>query len=460
MVGQLPTMGSTSTTDSRPHLLGIQAITQRELRLPFCLNRFRLNRIVLMATTGSSAWSKYYQGKGDLETVVKKDSPTYDGGGTPTGKKLSAGTKVIALATRTYEAKTPVKVIGTGELCRISLDALVKPGKKGAAASTINLKPQAFGIKDTIEYGIDAYVKQVRLGLEDSALPTKLKAYLLALVEYYCKEITQTELAKYDVSDFPVNDIEKDFGEVLGPIALINYSDVAKKKGIELDRQSKIFVPSRPNEPLMDYKMIGKKRSYLVSAKTQGTSNTVKPKDILELLAKDPEVLKKWKKTKEYAVLDILADSKYNTIQAPLAVAFQLSKDGDRDFSGFSKKQPDLAGMNKQKNVVSPDILVACSAFINSNNYLKALKRKPTATELNYEVEKKLVEWSKKNKPVLTKLFLDAVGNRVKYVKFSGIARKSPSFEFVAEEKMAENGVEFRSKSGYTRSADKLGIQT
>jgi hypothetical protein len=199
---------------------------------------------------------------------------------------------------------------------------------------------------------------------------------------------------------------------------------------------------------------------YLISAKTQGTSNTVKPADILDLLAKDDATKKKWEKTKEYKVFEILADKKYTSVTGPAAAAFFLSESGDKLFEGFSKKTPDLnRGMPKAGNI-SVEMMSTCAKFINQNDYLKKVKGQITTLQLNYEIEKLLVIWSNQNTKRLTEMFLDAVSNRVKYVKFSGIGKKQPLFEIVAESKMSEQGVSFRSKSGYTRSSDKLGIQT
>lgn len=350
----------------------------------------------------------------------------------------------------------------------VSLDNLVKPGKKGAAASTISLKPQAFGIKEQL-YSLDQYVETVIEGIEDSqALPTDLKAYLLALVDWFMDRGSQASYNKlwgYEVSGLPINDIEKDFGEVLGPICLLRFPEVARKKNLIVDPKStKIFVPLRPNEPLMDYKLVTHTdgTGYLISAKTQGASNTVKPADILMLLAKDDATLKKWTKTKEYKVFDILADKRYSSVTGPAMAAFALSAAGDKLFDGFNatKAIPDLnKGMPKAGNV-SAEVMAACAGFINHNDYLKKIKGGITTLQLNYEIEKVLVLWSNQNTKRLTELFLDAVSNRVKYVKFSGIGKKQPQFEIIAESQMAEQGVAFRSKSGHTRSADKLGIQT
>jgi len=52
--------------------------------------------------------------------------------------------------------------------------------------------------------------------------------------------------------NLPMNDINKDFGEVLGPVAVIHENFLKDKKITLSKTTSKIYVPARPNEPLMD----------------------------------------------------------------------------------------------------------------------------------------------------------------------------------------------------------------
>jgi hypothetical protein len=60
-----------------------------------------------MASSGATAWTKYFQGKGTLETIVKKDSPVYDA--QDPNKKLNitlkAGTVVVYQSVKLYESK-------------------------------------------------------------------------------------------------------------------------------------------------------------------------------------------------------------------------------------------------------------------------------------------------------------------------------------------------------------------
>ena len=269
------------------------------------------------------------------------------------------------------------------------------------------------------------------------------------LVRYFNKEVQLAELKKYPTDDIPVNEIEKDFGEALGPIYLLNNPADCKKVGMsDITKASKIFVPSRPNEPPMDYAIITSNRSYLISAKIQGSSNTVKAADTIMLLKKNKGVnYKKWerKSKRNLMLFETLADKGLSSVQAPLATCVALAKSGDAE----SKKlfatnitESDVKAVSKTSPLPTK-VVTACAQFIKANDYLKG-KKTFTSLELNYELEKYVVKYGKANRKELTEIFLDAVCNNVKYVKFAGIAVKTPKFEIISDDKMSEKVVEFR----------------
>jgi hypothetical protein len=80
-----------------------------------------------------------------------------------------------------------------------------------------------------------------------------------------------------------------------------------------------------------------------------------------------------------------------------------------------------------------------------------------------YECEKYLQAESKTGRLNFTKLFADAIKGSVVYVKFALDATGVGKFETIVAQdviKAAAGSRPFlRSKNGYTRAADKLGIQ-
>ena len=154
-------------------------------------------------------------------------------------------------------------------------------------------------------WSLREYNKKVYDAIEDRKdLKPELKSYLYCLVEYYNGNKSKQELADIFAkvkNDIPLNDINKDFGEVLGPIGIIN-QQMMKPKGITFSSNARIYVPIRPNEPLMDYGIEDRDRLYTISAKSGKTTNTVKPGDIIDLLSKVPEKLRYWKTTQQFKI--------------------------------------------------------------------------------------------------------------------------------------------------------------
>ena len=160
--------------------------------------------------------------------------------------------------------------------------------------------------------------------------------YLTGLVDYLSgKNKSLPELKKsFERGALPMAEINKDFGEVIGPIAIIT-SNLLKSKGISLSKQKcKIFVPARPNEPLMDYGLKQDGKIYTISAKSGTTTNTVKASDILMLLKKDIKILNKYKKTKQYKILEHIAEG--TTVSGPASAGAYLNIQKYEEFEGLS----------------------------------------------------------------------------------------------------------------------------
>jgi len=384
-----------------------------------------------MASTGAQAWAKYYQGKGDLDTTVKKLGPVYSEDGKPTGAVLEEGTPIVVLSTTAYDArpKIRVKITSKVQTVRFSFDNIVKPGNKASAA--VSLKPQAFNVVGpSLQFA--TYKSRVLAALDERTdLTGPVKSYLRLLVEHWsgmataAKKITALYPAVKD--QIPINDVNKDFGEVLGPLAVLKHNVLAGT-GHKVTTNSAIFIPVRPNEPLMDYKV----GDVVISAKSGVTTNTVKGKDILDLLAKKTALVNKYKASKEYKVLEILTTN--STLDGPAAAVKMLL-----GTAGYA-------------------------TWLKGNSYLTVTKKgKYTPTELNYECEKFLQSTSKAGWLNYTKLFADAIKGNVVYVKFEVDATGVGAFESIVAADIIKSATGsrpyLRSKNGYTRAGDKMGIQ-
>lgn len=385
-----------------------------------------------MASSGAAAWAKHYQGKGDLATTVKTAGTIFDADGKPLSTQLAQGTPVLVLASKEYNSKPQIRVDigGRVQTVRFKFDSLTKPGNKASAATS--LKPQAFNVITATPIQFTEYKKRLLDALQERTdLDGPLKGYLAELVHYWSGDQTAksraSKLYARISADIPINDINKDFGEVLGPLAVMKHNILAGTgHEKEVNATSGIYIPARPNEPLMDYKV----GSVVISAKSGATTNTVKAQDILNLLHKRPAIERKYKPTDEWQVLNLLAAN--STKAGPISAARSLL--GDK-----------------------------YNAWERNNTYLKSKKGKFTDLELMYECEKYLQAESKTGRLNFTKLFADAIKGSVVYVKFALDATGVGKFETIVAQdviKAAAGSRPFlRSKNGYTRAADKLGIQ-
>jgi hypothetical protein len=407
-----------------------------------------------MASSGQAAWVKYFQGKGDIPTTLKKPSPLFDAA--DSNKKigeLPAGTQVVYLKTTKYESKALVqyKKLPTDKklnLGRVTFDMLAKPGVKSSGA--VSLKPQSFNVKDR-KYSLQDYKRTVLEAIEEHKnLPPNLKTYLTAIFDYYANGSTTaakvTSIFNKLKNDLPLNDINKDLGEVLGPVAIC-FKKVINFNGKKLSTSGQVYVPERPNEPLMDYAIYENNRQYIISAKSGTTTNVVKPGDIISLLSRVPAKLNKWKKTKEFAILQILAEN--SIILGPIKAVSSL--------------YPNLID-TKIADTVTPQNYkpTMFAAFIRQNDYLKT-KSSPTLNEIMYECEKILQKETKEGSLNMNAIFAAAIDSIVYYVKFeldsTGIGKWSSATASEIKNVKTYGRVYLRSKNGYTRASDRMGIQ-
>ena len=396
-----------------------------------------------MASTGRDAWNKYFKGA-NVPTNMKKDSAGYD----PEKpnkiiqSKISAGEEIIAM-NGPFDAKYLVQRKKDGKFYRVTFNNIQKPGK----VRRVNLKPQEFGIVDK-DFTIKEYTKLLLTNIGDSKLTPEIKSYLEALVLYYDKQVPLSYVRNLYNPNLPINEIKKDFGEILGPIAIIK-DGLLKNKGINIPPTSKVFFPSRPNEPLLDYVIKAPRQSYSISAKSGTTTNVVKPMDIINLLKLDPKKVSKWKRSPEYSILENLAGN--GIVDGAISAAAALGEGPSEAFAEDVRRRlssGSYSDYNYDDNLAQP--------FINSNDYLSQ-KERPTLNEIMYESEKVVAKASKQLK--FNQIFKDAIENKVIYVKFD-IIGGTPKFSSLVSDDFSSNKVFLRTKNGYTRRSDRMGVQT
>jgi ribosomal protein S17E len=159
-------------------------------------------------------------------------------------------------------------VIQDNKIIKIHWKELLKPG----CEKQVYIKPQHFGVSG-IYRTPDDVAKQIYNSLDniDEYNRQHLILLLASKSKYIRNKINtnnlQDELAKYKCNpDKP--SIAKDFGEILGVLYL---------------NENEIYFPEDLNNSLFDYEVNGKK----YSAKTKPSCNTVKFKDIVNLIPED-----------------------------------------------------------------------------------------------------------------------------------------------------------------------------
>jgi hypothetical protein len=410
-----------------------------------------------VATTGKAAWSKYFNTGKNIETVLKKQSKFFDIEDEKVLGTLDVGTEIVFISTKAFDKRPQVKVVKTKKIVRVEFDKIAKPGVRSSTAAS--LKPQAFGVKDQ-EYPFKNYAKLIRENIEERKdLKGDVRAYLSALIDYADdpspKNKTAVQRTYKAASSVPVADIVKDFGEVAGPFGVLS----GKLIGGLTETNTAVYIPARPNEPLMDYSVINtaKKRKYVISAKSGTTSNVVKPADIINLINKVPAKKSKWSRTTQYKVLEILSGA--SILHGPILVAAYLSGEGFKEFAGITQKAADdfIKKVKGGSSTAYDKILFA--KFISGNTYLKT-KKTPTANEIMYECEKAIGVLSKTPKLDFTKLFREAVDEQVYYIKFAIDNTGIPEFDLIGDTPDEMKAKVFlRSKNGYTRASDRIGVQ-
>ena len=214
---------------------------------------------------------------------------------------------------------------------------------------------------------------------------------------------------------------------------------------ITFSSNARIYVPIRPNEPLMDYGIEDRDRLYTISAKSGKTTNTVKPGDIIDLLSKVPEKLRYWKTTQQFKILEQLRDA--SIVMGPIRAVASL----------HPKLIDPKAAARTEKNKYDISDFIN---FISQNEYLSKQKD-PNIIQIMYECEKMLQNLTKTAKIDMNEIFKDAIEEKVIYVRFEVGSNGTGVWEVTMSDDIMTKGKRtfLRTKNGYTRAADRMGIQ-
>ena len=314
-----------------------------------------------MATTltSSAGWQKYsWYYKEGFACQIKRDLPVY---------KKEKGNETLTFLKKGHEITTTP--ILTGQPSRVhitfaenmkSLEGFVSLGQLGAKPGQIlkqNLKPQDFAMPLDKKVSFNKYYNGVMSALgEREDVPLVIRAYLKALVKYCYEHKDHQNLQKTYKNLMgtkyagAISEIESDFSEIMAPLCVLErgQGELTKMgfKGLTKEN-TMIYVPKKGNEPLMDFALYGRDgREYKFSVKkATGVTNTVKPKDIIELMK---DLTKVYEGEDNYEILKVLAE---NSIKLGPLYAFKEA------YKRFERVQGKLkqAGLDWNIDMMIPD---------------------------------------------------------------------------------------------------------
>lgn len=294
---------------------------------------------------------------------------------------------------------------------------LMKPSRTAAG---IILKPQFFPELLDKDIPLNSYPALLLSSIKNSGkLSDDQKLLLNSLVHAVdsndYSNFSNTFLALKD--SIPINTINNDFSELLGPIA------IARKQMLPISSsKSKVMFPGRGNEPLLDYKITSDNTVYKISAKSGDSTNTLKPGDVLQLIDAETKLKSKYSNTLQYKVLKLLKNNTW--------------------------KQGPIEALNLLKSARIPDAM-----WLKSKQYTEQIRQM---------AENSLVKISRETLD-FTELFRDATNLKVYYVKFKLGQDGMVKWDMIRDDKNRQSGVKkivFRSKNFVGRSnGDKLGFQ-
>lgn len=341
--------------------------------------------------------------------------------------------------------------------------AMVVANKLAANA----LKPEKFGIVGKTAIS--------QLGAKIlSALQTD-KGKGLGQTGQYCSLLVGYEMGsitKKQVQDFyrenkrhiDLRSVIKDFGECLGPIAimqrkLLKGKDVTSKN---ITATSSVEFPARPNEPLLDYILYLGREEINVSAKADsGKTNTVKPKDILSTVEKDDVRSLENGKIK-YDILKMIED--HSAWMGSVAVGTALRDAGVEELRTF---EDSWVVSTKRKDEIVPDEAAWWVERVNKKLY-DDWEGKVTYTGLGQVVGIFLEEYTKKNPRLdYRDIIIRSLSNKLIYCMFGIDSTGIPTWAIKTGKDLYDSTKRpyLRNKnyqvknSTQVRASDKIGFQ-
>jgi uncharacterized protein YlaN (UPF0358 family) len=426
-------------------------------------------------TKGSDNWKKHWMGRGNIVTTVRKRSAYFDD---PTSRKQGIGylnpsltEEVIYIDSLSGQMEQNQNRIAfqfgnsynpQEEVYYVQIDGLRKPGRPAYEGI---FKPQSFGLQNQ-EFTLPNYITTLKNSIiSRTDIVGELEEYLLALVDF---ADTGESVLEFDTTDFPLDQIRNDFGECIGPIYCIKRGLTTYNLGINFN--SKIYIPSRSNEPLLDYIIISGTppmvRQTKVSAKSEGvSSNTLKVGDLIPLIEQNSTLLNQIRTSPEYRIMQLIND--YSMVMGPIKCAEFLglvSQEAANSISTLANGASRIPNPELFLNVIQEDQRLRSrvsrvSSLIRSGDYSNV---RVTLNEISYACEKLIVNYSKQSNHSFkfTDIVKKALSNEIFFVNLS-LNSGVPLFAI-----RRANGVEgqtlnnliLRSKHGYDSKKDKLGF--
>jgi hypothetical protein len=376
-----------------------------------------------------------------------------------------------------YYAKTPLK--------------LLTPSKIGmswaVSAESADLKPQSFNIKteeagEDFWYTMSEFYEHMLIEIpKRTDLNKSLRDYLIALLEYFIfkDEETKTMLNEFEIKDFPTSQIQKNFGEIIGPFFVVDSLDYSDK--------SEINFPTQGNNSLVDYKIkITNKdgKIEMFSAKSGGKSNLIKPETLMDIVKELPNMKNKVNRfnKNEYLVLFHLNNNTANN--GPIYAAFELNKKHKNiehplmhvndKFVESWKNSSETSWVYDQSvysNFVNQNYKMIQEIVKNSNSKKINVDKpgypldakKPSYGVIRYTIEKILQTMSDDELNAFMPIKLDfndlfvELSKKVRYIYLSSIKNGIPQFKHF-QAKPGSKDIILRSKNSVWKAGDKMGI--
>jgi hypothetical protein len=318
------------------------------------------------------------------------------------------------------------------------------------------LKPQDLGLDQEREHTRKDVMKTVVPHIVDSDMDKSLKGYLCALISYYVGDESEglsefiSEIYSDKLDGFPVSQIQKNFGEVIAPLAILS------KKGslfedIGLSHEDKVCYPKSKTQDMVDFYIMKSGVRYYFSSKSGNkVSNTVKPGNIVPAVEKDPYLLRKYGGKLEYSVMSALHNN--SAVDGPIEAGYLL-RDKVRRLASITTEVVDDWKSKSASKGQSWEMSDLYSDLVDS------LGCEPTFGSILYHIEKWVAKSSKKGRVLdYTSLFSEVAGSRINYISLDSIGADGiPKFK-VSHAYFPE--VELRTKNSKERIGfDKIGIQ-